>query len=300
MNTDRISYGGKNILVVGGDLRQLTLAKLFAKDNRVYCVGMEQSDLDEKLKSTVDELILVGFRPDCIIFPMPVSLDNCLVNTPFSNRQILVKDVLALCHNKTAVYGGKISPSIKQILEKQSIWYLDLLDREEMAVLNAVPTAEGALQIAMEEMATTIYKTKCLVIGFGRISKVLSAYLKALGAEVTVSARKYQDIAWIKISGYHAIHTNEIKSVISEQQIVFNTVPAKILNESVLKKVSEDCLLIDLASKPGGIDIEIANRLGLKTIWALSLPGKVAPISAGQIIYDTIQNIETERRSYNE
>ncbi|MEG0692813.1 MAG: dipicolinate synthase subunit DpsA, partial [Oscillospiraceae bacterium] len=125
---------------------------------------------------------------------------------------------------------------------------------------------------------------------------VLSRMLSCMGAKVTVSARKFSDIAWIQVNGYSSIHTCDLAEVISTQQLIFNTVPATVLDENLLSQVKKDCLLIDLASKPGGIDFDTAKRLGLKTIWALSLPGKVAPISAGKIIFDTIQNIESERR----
>ena len=163
-------------------------------------------------------------------------------------------------------------------------------------IANTVPTAEGAIQIAMEELATTIFGLKVLVIGYGRISKVLSRLLHSMGARVTVAARKFSDLAWIEASGYIPAHTNDLGKAIEGSQLIINTAPAAILNEELLKRVQKGCLLIDLASKPGGIDFSTANRLGLKAIWALSLPGKVAPISAGKIIFDTMQNIERERR----
>lgn len=152
------------------------------------------------------------------------------------------------------------------------------------------------MQIAMEELATTIFGLNVLVIGYGRIAKVLARTFASLGANVTVSARKFSDLAWIEVGGYRPAHTGALEEVIGDSQLIVNTVPAAVLNEELLGRVRKGCLLIDLASKPGGIDFNTANKLGLKAIWALSLPGKVAPISAGRIIYDTIQNIESERR----
>lgn len=77
--------------------------------------------------------------------------------------------------------------------------------------------------------------------------------------------------------------------------LVVNTVPATILTFDILKHLKRECLLIDLASKPGGVCFKTARDLGLKTIWALSLPGKVAPITSGEIIKNTIDNILCER-----
>ena len=68
-----------------------------------------------------------------------------------------------------------------------------------------------------------------------------------------------------------------------------------IINGSMLRQLREDCLIIDLASKPGGVDFESAKRLGRNVIWALSLPGKTAPLTAGNIIRDTINNILNEQ-----
>lgn len=297
MNDDMLK--NKTIIVAGGDMRQANVAKLFAKSNTVYCLGLELCYGIHCEKRTVDQLILSGVSADYIIFPMPVSIDNNTVNCPFSNTPLLIDDVLSLAKDTTCVYGGKISQDIKQHLENKKLWYLDYLEKEELAVLNAVPTAEGAIQIAMEEMPTTIYGSNCLVVGFGRISKVLIPRLVSLGANVTASARKYSDLAWIEILGCKAVHTRNLKSAMHEKQLIINTVPATVLTDEELSAAEENALIIDLASKPGGIDFKTANRLGLKTIWALSLPGKVAPITAGEIIYNTIKNIELER-SYSD
>ena len=130
-----------------------------------------------------------------------------------------------------------------------------------MAVLNAVPTAEGAVNLAMNERASTLWESRCLVTGFGRCAKALALLLKGFGARVTVAARKQGDLAFARTLGLH---------------------------RPLLEQLQPECLIIDLASRPGGVDFEAAGELGLKTIWALSLPGKVAPITAGGIIRDTV------------
>ena len=75
---------------------------------------------------------------------------------------------------------------------------------------------------------------------------------------------------------------------------MFNTVPSFIFTRKVLSKHHKDTLFIELASTPGGFDKEAVSKLGLKLIPALSLPGKVAPKAAGNIIKDTIYNIMEE------
>jgi dipicolinate synthase subunit A len=166
-----------------------------------------------------------------------------------------------------------------------------------LAVLNAVATAEGAIQLAMEETAITICRAKVLVIGFGRIGKILAHRLKGLGAHVTVAARSYADFAWIRAYGYENANTLSLEGTLGRYDIVINTVPARVLGEERLRELSKDCLCMDLASKPGGMDFAAASKLGIKAIWALSLPGEVAPITSGSIIKEAIYNIIAEQEA---
>ena len=140
----------------------------------------------------------------------------------------------------------------------------------------------------------TLRGSKCLIIGYGKIGKVLSAALKELGADVTASARKYSDLAWIKTNGLNGVQTAAIGEIADRFDIIFNTVPSLVLNFKVLSKTKPDVLIIDLASRPGGVDFDTADDLNRKVIWALSLPGKVAPRTAGEIIKDTLLNILEE------
>ena len=130
--------------------------------------------------------------------------------------------------------------------------------------------------------------------GYGRIGKILSKMLCGLGAHVSVEARKYADLAMIEGHGCEAMSLKELGHHVHEFDIIFNTVPAVLFDAELLKKVRKNTLIIDLASRPGGVDFEAAAKMGIKVIWALSLPGKVAPITSGAIIKDTIINVIRE------
>ncbi len=187
---------------------------------------------------------------------------------------------------------------MREIFSSKGIEVIDYFEREELSVLNARATAEGAVQIALEEQAVTLAGEKVLILGMGRIAKALIRILSGFGTEMTVCARKYSDLAWAEIFGCKTIHISELKSsgVLSDSELIFNTVPHLVLDESALSQCSKSCLMIDLASKPGGMDFEAAGRMGLRAIWALSLPGKTAPISSGKIIGKAIENILIERK----
>lgn len=146
----------------------------------------------------------------------------------------------------------------------------------------------------MEELPVTLHKARVLVLGFGRVAKLVAHQLHALGARVSVAARKWADLAWAEAYGYEAEHIEKLDGWLCAYDLVINTVPHRVLDEGRLADLRPGCLVIDLASKPGGVDFESAARLGVKCIWALSLPGKVAPVTSGKIIRDTIYHIFDE------
>jgi len=159
---------------------------------------------------------------------------------------------------------------------------------------NAVPTCEGAIQIALEEMPVTLHAARCLVIGYGRLGKVLSRQLRGLGAKVSVAARKCSDLAWVQVWGYGVERSDQLSGWLCAYDLIISTVPAPVLGREELADLKPGCLVIDLASKPGGVDFTAASELGVKVIWALSLPGKAAPVTAGLAIKSTVYNILRE------
>jgi len=283
----------KNIGVLGGDKRQIAMIESLASDGiNVTATGFDLANFALEIpKVTLHELIK---KNNYIILPLPVTKDKMYLNSPFSEKKIILNENFAeKFKNKHVFCGMKF-----RLQETSTLWEsIDLQDysqREEFAVKNAVPTAEGAIEIAMREYPGTINGSKCLVAGFGRIGKVLSSMLKGLGAHITASARNPKDLAWIDLHGYNSVKTSEI-SYTSNYNIIFNTIPSLIFDSYTLAKTAENTLIIDLASAPGGVDFEAAGRLGIKSVQALSIPGKVAPKTAGEIIKSTICNMIEEQ-----
>lgn len=278
----------KSISIIGGDLRQLTLAELLSSDGYDVCVsGFGADSVSTKYK--IENDMKKALQKDIIILPMPVTQSQGLLNAPFCNTPISLAQIKENINPSALILGGRMGKEIYDLFEGFNC--IDYYTREELMIKNAVPTAEGAIEIAITETPVTIAKSKCLVIGYGRIGKVLARLLHKMGAEVYVSARKYSAIAWIDVDGYIPVHNKDIIKNADSYDIIFNTAPALILNEDVLARINPDSLVIDLASKPGGVDFQKAKDLGLKVIWALSLPGKTAPLTSGKIIKETISNI---------
>jgi len=286
----------KTFAVVGGDKRSAYMADILAKRGdsfEVYPIYLE------KHAGFRGDISALG-KSDVIIFGLPMLNADEKISTSLSHQPLTLEECLEYIKPGAIVFGGNIPDSAMNLFAERGIPIIDYLKREELAVLNAVLTAEGALEIAMRETSISIFGANCLVTGFGRISKSLARLLAGFGANVYVAARSPSDLAWIRAMGYSAIYIENIAECLPAANILFNTVPSLILGESELQKLSKDCLVIDLASNPGGVDFQAAQNIGLRTIWALSLPGRVAPITAGEIILDTVLGILYERGEINE
>ncbi len=288
----------KVFLVVGGDMRQIYAAKKLSEEFTVYAAGFDCCTANAENVIFIGHLLEMPQKADYILYPLPVSENGIFVNAPFCENKILLTDTLSLLKDDGIIFGGKIDPSTMKIFNKSKAETVDYFTIEDFNLMNAVPTAEGAIQIAMRERASVLYKSKILITGYGRISKVLVKILSAMGAEVTVTARKYTDLQWAEIAGCKAVYLSEFENIVHESDIIFNTIPAMILDKNIINKIKKEALIIDLASKPGGVDFEYAKKTGIKTIHALALPGKIAPVTAGEIIACTALNILQRKEDF--
>jgi dipicolinate synthase subunit A len=215
-----------------------------------------------------------------------VTLDGQNLKAEYTDERIPLDDSFAERLKGKRVFGGMM----ERLYSTSEIWQeidaADYYTREEFLVKNAVPTAEGAIEIAMREYVGTVSQSRCLVAGFGHVGKTLARMLLGLGAKVTVAARKPSDLAWIESMGCNAIRIEQIPE--GSFDLVFNTIPAMIFSRHVLSGLRGCSLLVDLASAPGGVDFEAAKKIGIHAILAPSLPGLVAPKTSGEIIRDTI------------
>lgn len=277
--------------VVGGDMRQAHLAQLLAQDGHaVHTYALDRGGHvapDVQPHLTCDEIS----RADCVVLPLPVCSAPGTLSAPLSVQEHGLAPILDLLSPHQVICGGRFDPDTLKMLADRGLTAHDYFEREELTVANAVPTAEGAVQLAMEELPITIHGARVLVIGYGRVGKLTAQRFAALGAKVSVAARSYEQLAWAQTLGFGAEHIAHLRDLLCGYDLVINTVPARVLDRECLAAVRPDALIIDLASKPGGVDMEGAAQLGRRVIWALSLPGKVAPVTAGRIIKDTVGNL---------
>lgn len=284
------------LAVIGGDLRIAKLAIMLANDgNEVYVYGLEKSEEIRRQKNIIqcDTIRKAIDDVEIVIGPIPFSSNGNTINMPFSDKEITIREMMHNINAKVLI-AGSILPEVYEMANDEYIEIIDIMKREELAVLNTIATAEGTIQVAIENTNRILHGSEVLILGFGRIGKVLARKLAGLSVKVTCAARKDEDLAWIEAYGHKSLNINNLGENLIPFDIIINTVPHIILTEQKLEYVKKETLLIDLASNPGGIDKKAIKDRNLKFVWALSLPGKVAPTTSAEFIKNTIYNILRE------
>lgn len=280
--------------IAGGDLRFGYLASyLSAQGHEILALGLEKCpELPETARPCTPEELS---RADVVVLPLPCCTKDGRLKTPFSDRSYLLAEIVGAMREGTMLIGGKIPEETVDAARLRAVSVCDYAEREDFAVRNAALTAEAAVALAMEIADESLSGMKVLVLGHGRIGRLLASMLKALDADVTVAARRFSDLAWIRSEGMRPIEFSRIDQELGGFRLVFNTVPALILEREKLMLMRKDAAVIDLASEPGGTDFAAAAELHIHAEKALGLPGKFAPKTAGEILADTVQNILKER-----
>lgn len=260
----------KKITIIGGDNR-LKILKESLKNQGYFVdtLGLFEGDNASISNSNV------------IILPVPSTKDCINVFTPLTNRIIPLELI------EQAVSGEQLILSCNYSFENKKC--IDYGAFDSYALLNAVPTAEGAIKIAIENTPYTLWNSTALVIGYGRVGKILADRLKKLGCDVTITARKPSDLALAEAFGFSYINTEHLNLKKIDYNIIYNTVDVNVLNENTLKTLNCD-LYIELSTK-GGFDFSKSQDYGIKVIKAPGLPSKIAPETAADILCKTVTHI---------
>lgn len=279
------------ISIIGGDLRIVRLAELLTYDGVDVCTyGLENSDyIQDNFEIKKANNIKEAFEfSDIIISSIPFSKDGEKINSPFSEKDIFIKDIVSNLNKDKLFIIGNVKQEVLCELNKKSNKVIDIMKSEELVVLNTIATAEGTIDVAIQNTEKNLQGSNVLVLGFGRVAKVVAEKFKALKTDVTCAARKTSDLAWIKTYGYDEMDINNLNERLSNFDIIINTVPKLIIGKKELEFIKSSALIIDLASYPGGIDFEEAKNQKKKCVWALALPGKISPLSTANFIKEVI------------
>lgn len=269
-----------NFFIIGGDLRMFHLAISLKNDgNEVKLLGFEKIKRENLLNNNIKKAHSINDveKKDILISSIPLTIDGESIYTPFSNRNIKLKDI----ENKKII-AGKLPSNIKG-------W--DILKDEKTTILNAIATAEGAISEAINKSERTLSNENVLVLGYGRVGKILCDRLNRIGAIVYCEARKEEDLAYIEAYGYKPIQLSNLNKNLCKMKVIFNTIPNLILDKSKIILLKNDTLIIDLASGKGGTDFESCEKQKIKAIHYLGIPGKVAPITSAEYIKEYIYKV---------
>jgi len=280
----------KNIGILGGDLRIIKLTELFGKEEKnTYVYGLDKNKFLSRNIVECKSIDEISRNCDYIISGIPFSRNKEEVEAPFSDNVIKIKEAFENINGKTLI-AGAIGDEVKKIANKNNIKIIDLMENESFTGLNVIPTVEGAIQVAIENTEFTIHESNCLVLGFGRIGKLLCDKLKCLGANVYCMARKDKDLACMNAFGYKDVYINDLVNNLYNIDIVFNTIPSIVLKDEELEALkNKNTIIIELASSPGGVDLDKAKEYRIKIISAQGLPGKIAPLTAARYIKQTLE-----------
>ncbi len=275
--------------ILGGDYRYKYLYDLLKDD------GYEVRAYDNKgIHNCSNSFGEAVCKSDILIAPIPITKDN--KNVFLNDAHITIDELIEVLMREEVrnIICGVVSESLKKRCLGLGINIYDYFNYEETAIKNAIPTAEGAIMTAMQESDKTLFGSRAIVIGYGRCGRILSSTLMGIGAKVSVTYRKKEDMAYIDAYGMNSVNIKELSNCINGYDFIFNTAPALVLDKEILKKIPKDAIIIDLAQAPGGVDYSYSKKLNIKALYCPGMPGRTAPYTAAKILKDIIIAVAME------
>ncbi|CAM3935024.1 dipicolinate synthase subunit DpsA [Paenibacillus alkaliterrae] len=287
---------GVQVLLLGGDARQLeVIRKLTELDALVTVSGFDglHSSLDGAVQAEFEEQLFEGV--DALLLPAVGTDDQGFIHAVFSDRQMQLTDShFAKLPKHCTVYTGMAKPYLKQLCKQNNLTLVELFDRDDVAIYNSIPTAEGALMMAIQNTDITIHGSSSMVLGFGRTGFTMARTLQGLGSKVKVGVRRSEHFARAAEMGFEPFYISGLLLYVSNIDLLFNTIPTMIITAQIIANLPSRAVIIDLASKPGGTDFRFAEKRGIKAMLAPGLPGIVAPKTAGRIMAECLSQLILE------
>jgi len=267
------------ILICGGDWREIELFYIWHRQGiKVKTLGLEDNSIPPGCRITQPEMK----DYDIIILPIwGIDSEGNVVTkvSEYSNRINVMPALQKNNGRRKLVLAGNVSEEINKAICPGVRLVLTTCD-EELVLLNSILTAEGVIFYTLQNSGISIYNSYSLVLGLGRCGISLALRLQGLGAKVKVAVRNEHKYALAACCNLEAVYTDKLHEEVKKVDFLFNTVPSLVLNREVLKNVSQESLILDIAASPGGVDYDAAKEMGLKAMLMPGLPGKIAPRTA--------------------
>ena len=264
---------------------------LYALDPTPYMTSSESAPNDKEKFHKADSLEEAMKASKFIIAPIPLSRDGSHITSLVVKEDLTYMNFKKHLNETKVLLAGSISEDMIRYCDANNIAHFDYMENENVAIKNAIATAEGTIMEAIKHSNYNLHGSQSLILGFGRCAKVLAAKLKALDSHITIAARKQEDLSYAYAFGYDTVMLRKLKNHLSHYHYVFNTIPAMVLTKDFLSELRKDVTIIDIASAPGGTDFAVAKELGLNANLCLGLPGKVAPKTSAEILVEETLSI---------
>ncbi len=272
----------QSILIIGGDKRQLALADMLrSKGHKVSLQGFDKLGLDDEIPES----------PAYIFLPVPYRNPDGSIKAPYSANRLTLEDIVNRFPQSIYLLGG-YDADAREAFGRQ-VRYVDMMANEAYQIKNALLTTQAAICALLQTSETALCDLKCVVVGYGRISKFLCRLLNAHRAQVTATARKDSDLTLVEAEGMHAVHTKHLSRILGETDVIFNTVPYHVFGEEELKSIRPGAAVMELASPPYGMDLKLAQELGVNVRVESGLPGRYFPVSAARAMLRVFESEET-------
>ena len=272
--------------LIGGDRRTITLARRLLQDgHELKCFALDTAEIPTVCKQRRLQEALAGAQ--YVILPTPL-LKGGKLNAPFSAVELDLETLVLALPESAGVFAGGVPEKLRRLFRAQHLRLIDLLDNEALAVTNAELTAQCALELLLSAIPYRLQTCRVLLLGAGRIGRLLGLKLRNMGAEVTCAARSPVQRAWCSALGLRPVPLTGLAGILWQTDILINTIPAPILDSGELQLLPEGALVLDLASAPGGFRPEDLDLLQLDILPGGGLPGKYAPEAAGNALADAI------------
>jgi len=271
------------IAVVAGDEREQEIARLAAAEGaEVRAFGFPWPEDGIAGVTRVDSIEAALTGAHYALFPIPgIGADGSLFAPEHPRPIVPTPDALARMAPGAAVILGVGDANLRAAAGPHGITLDEYEGDKELMLLRAPAIVEGALRTAVEHTDVTIHAAAVVVVGFGTIGALLARTLRALGADVTVAARNPEQRASAYAMGATPLPLADLPEASGRFQMVFSTVPAPVIGREVLERLPTGALMMDLAAPPGGVDLELAQALGHRAVWARGL-GRRAPVTVGR------------------
>ena len=268
-------------LILGGDSRQICLNRLLSQAGARTRFYYDRPSSPFSLREAME-------NSHIILCPVPFTKDGKTVYSENSLPGLEIHTFTACLKNTHILFGGNIPSSVRERCDSLSIPCHDFMQMDDVAWKNAVATAEGAVAEAIALSPRNLYRSRCLVFGYGRCASILADRLKGMGASVTVAGRDASQLVRAHCLGYDICLLKELETVIGEFDFIFNTIPSLVLDAALAKQLQENAAVIDIASAPGGVDFQALERLNIRARLCPGLPGRYSPLSSAIILYEAV------------